>query len=266
MVVSSEVASELASLAQIGPGAGADRDDGRNDNRTSRERDRRPAGSEEGRGAARRAPRLGRERARDQRQRLGLGRRPRDRPAGTPSACSAEARVAVRVLGRRGARAHRLDELRGQPEYLPALPDSRRHQPRHGRVAELRPHRLRGRGPAAGLARGSRRRSARTSQGGGFPSRRIVSAAAPTMRRSRGPGSRSAASSRARTSSSRPSWPSASAARRAGRSTPATTSPATRSRTSTSASSSRWPTRPRSSPCASRASVHACPRTTSASA
>ena len=36
--------------------------------------------------------------------------------AGTPPAPAAEARAAVRVLGRRGARARRLDELRPEPE------------------------------------------------------------------------------------------------------------------------------------------------------
>ena len=73
-------------------------------------------GTPERRDPPRRAPRLGRQRAGDQRQRLRQCDRPRDRAAGPPPPRAAEARAAVRLLGRRGARARRLEELRPEPE------------------------------------------------------------------------------------------------------------------------------------------------------
>ena len=266
MVVSSEVASELASLAQIGPVQVRIVLSVATIIRTSRERDRRPAGAEARGRAPRRAPRLGGERARDQRQRLGLGGRPRDRPAGTPPACSAEARVAVRVLGRRGARAHRVDELRRQPDPGEARADSRRHQPRHGRLAELRPARLRRRGTTAGLGRDRERvprllRGSRAARGGGR-SRRLLRPC--RVREGRNPGRRPL--HRRRRGQVGRAGP---ALRRLGgpgvrRLLPQGLRHGREHRLR--ASSTRWPTRPRSSPCASRASLRACPRTTSASA
>ena len=100
LVVSSAVAADLAPSSTVHIELSVS-------TRTARavERDRRPARSAERSGAARRAPRFGRERAGNQRQRLRLGARPRGRAAGPAAARAAHARAAVRVLGRRGARA-----------------------------------------------------------------------------------------------------------------------------------------------------------------
>ena len=224
------------------PDASADRPLGYHDAGAGRERNRRPAGSKERGRPARRASRLGFERARHQRQRIGLGARPRGCPPGPAAPPSAEARPAVRLLGWRGDRARRFDELRAEPEREPTAPDPRRSQFRHGRLAELRAHRLQRRRGASGLTRGSKTRSARTSRLGGYRWKRSRSTAPPTIRRSRRPASRSGGCSRAQTKRRRLQRPSTSAGRSTTRSTPATTRRATRSRTSTSAFSSRWPT------------------------
>ena len=89
----------------------------------------------------RRAPRLGARGTGHQRQRLGQRRDPRDRdPDGEGQA---HQHRALRLVGRRGERARRLDELRQRPE--PGGEGSNRALPelRHDRLAELHPDGLR---------------------------------------------------------------------------------------------------------------------------
>ena len=161
---------------------------------------------------------------------------------------------ALRLVGRRGERARRLDELRQRPE--PGGEGSNRALPelRHDRLAELhpdglrqRPVGLRGAGPRpAGLDRhrGSLRvvlhaqRTSRTTT----PS----SAVAATTRPSSTTGSRPAVSSPGPRSARPPSSRRSGAAPRGPSTTRATTRPATRSPTTTCTRSRSTPTRSRS--------------------
>ena len=118
----------------------------------------------------RRPPRQRRHRSGHQRQRLRLGRDPRDRPAAARRV--PEEQDPLHLVQRRGVRAARLAGLRREPAAEPSGQDRGDAELRHDRVAELRELRLRRR--PVGLAadpedvfaprRGrSRRRSRRSS-------------------------------------------------------------------------------------------------------
>ena len=166
------------------------------------ERARRPAGAPGRCRPARRAPRLGRERGRDQRQRIRLGARARGRAASSPPRYPAGARTPLRILGCRGARA------RGSSAYVQTSEraesagscspcststwSARRTSAASSTTAtSSRPAR-----------RGSRAFSAPISQLAGSRWKRCPSRAVQTTHRSHGPASRSVASSRGRTRAS----------------------------------------------------------------
>ena len=139
------------------------------------------------------------------------------------------ARAAVRVLGRRGARALRLAPLRRLAQPRRAPPHHRLPQPRHARLAQRRPLPLRRRPRARRARQGAARAQAplRDDQ-----HRRR----APTTRRSPARASPPPGCTRARRSARPRARRACSAAAPAGRSTPATTSAAMCSTGSTATS------------------------------
>ena len=180
-----------------------------------------------------------------QRQRLGLGRDPRDRRGDGEGQAAQPG--AVHLVQRRGVGPDRGRSLRVEPVGGGA----RRHRGdaelRHGRLAELRalrPRRQRSRGgpPDRGRSRSS---STPPSHAAGWPSSRRRSTAARTTARSSRRALRPAACSRApRVARPRPRS-ACTAGPRGCRTTRATTRPATRSRTSATRRWTRCPTPPR---------------------
>ena len=85
-----------------------------------------------------RSPRTG-----SQRQRLRLGRDPRDRRDVRGTGPRGAQQAALHVVRRRGVRSARLTGLRRQPQPGPAQSDRADAELRHGRLAELRPIRVR---------------------------------------------------------------------------------------------------------------------------
>ena len=218
-----------------------------------RQRDRREGGRQpRQRRDGRRAPRLGARRPGHQRQRLRQRRDPRGGAADRQGRHAEHA--PLRVVGRRGERPGRLDELRQRPQPGGAGQDRALPQLRHGRVAELRLHdagrrpvELRGAGRRADRARPrSRICSSRSTRRRTSPTTTRRSTGAATTSGSSRSASRPAASSPARRSARPPSRRTSGAARSAPSSTPATTRPATRSPTTTTTRWTSTPTRSRS--------------------
>ena len=145
----------------------------------------------------------------------------------------AAAEGAVRVLGRRGARAAGIDPLRRLAVRRRPGADLRQPELRHARVAELRAVRLRRRrlDPKAPSARTDRPRSSRssttTSPARTWPPHRQPSTAGPTTARSSPSASRPVGCSAAPRGSRPRKRPRSTAALPVSPTTPATTRPAT---------------------------------------